>query len=99
MQVYTGQTDIKLFENLIETPSQVVTHLVLAAGEATPAHFVNYDVIVVPIKGQLTFATTEQTATIYPGKIVQLRPNETHQLTAQVDSELMVIKSVLKPVD
>lgn len=96
MQVYTGQTDIKLFENLVETPSQVVTHLVLAAGQATPEHFVNYEVIVVPIKGKVMFASESQTAIIYPGRIVQMRPNEKHQLTAIMDSELMVIKSILK---
>ncbi|MFC6164040.1 cupin domain-containing protein [Lactiplantibacillus dongliensis] len=95
MEVYTGKTDIKLFENLVETPHQIVTHLVLAAGQATPVHFVDYEVIVVPIKGRIAFSDETRTETIYPGRIVQMQRNEHHALKAMVDSELMVIKSDL----
>lgn len=55
MNFYTGNNNGKMAEHLIQTPSQVVTHLVLKAGEKTPKHKVEFTVIVVPIKGLVLF--------------------------------------------
>ncbi|MFD1464736.1 cupin [Lapidilactobacillus mulanensis] len=95
MKVYTGRTDIDLYENLFQTPNQAVTHLVLAAGQTVPVHHADYSVVVVPIKGHVNFSDETTTEEIYPGKIVQMRPNEDHALAAIDDCELMVIKSTL----
>lgn len=96
MKIYTGNSNVSPFEHLIETPQQVVTHLVLKAGEVLPNHHVPYSVIVVPIKGQTIFSDETSAEEIYPGKIVQMTPDEIHGLKAITDSELMVIKSQLK---
>lgn len=95
MKVYTGRTDIKLFEHLIDEPNQTVTHLVLKAGQAVPEHKVPQTVIVVPIKGRIDFSNCEESQEIYPGRIVQMIPDEWHALKALEDSELMVVKSTL----
>lgn len=95
MKIYTGNTDIELGENLIDTPTQVVTHLVLDEGQAVPQHQADFSVIVVPIKGKILFSDAAHTETIYPGKIVQMTPGELHALKAVQASELMVVKSTL----
>ncbi|HLQ40540.1 MAG TPA: cupin [Tetragenococcus sp.] len=95
MKIYTGDSTIKLAENLIETSNQVVTHLVLSKGQAVPQHHAKYTVIVVPIKGKIVFSDENKSETIYPGKIVQMIPDELHDLKALEDSELMVVKSTL----
>lgn len=84
-------------EHLIHTPNQVVTHLVLKAGEKTPKHKVDFSVIVVPIKGLVLFTDENDNGEeIYPGRIVQMTPGKVHGLEGIEDSELMVIKSALK---
>ncbi|MGY3777058.1 cupin domain-containing protein [Isobaculum melis] len=96
MKVYTGNSDIELFEHLIEDEQQVVTHLVVKKGQVVPTHHVNQAVIVVPIKGKISFSDVSSKEMIYPGKIIQLAPQEPHALSAIEDSELMVIKSFLR---
>ena len=98
MKFIKTDTDVNLFENIIETESQVVTHLVIPAGKNVPEHFVDCDVIVVPIKGKAIFGdvTEKREEVVVPGDIVQLHPNEHHYLKAIEDTEVMVIKSKLK---
>lgn len=96
MKVYTGSSNVSPFEHLVETPQQVVTHLVLKAGEVLPNHHVPFSVIVVPIKGETIFSGENFSEKIYPGKIVEMTPEEVHGLKAVSDSELMVIKSHLQ---
>ena len=91
MQFINTTPDIDLAENIVETPRQTVTHLVIPAGEAVPKHHVPEDVVVVPIKGRVVF----EAQTIGPGDIVKLAPNEWHALEAITDTEVMVIKSQL----
>lgn len=95
MKVYTGNSSIKLAENLIEAPNQIVTHLVLSKDQEVPQHQAKYSVIVVPIKGKIVFSDADDAATIYPGVIVQMKPGELHALHALEDSELIVVKSTL----
>lgn len=96
MEFLTGDPNIELWENLVAGPALTVTHLVIAKDKAVPQHFVDFDVIVVPIKGKVEFYTeTGDFEIIYPGKLVKMKPNEKHALKAQTDAELMVIKMKL----
>lgn len=98
MKFIKTDSNVDLFENIVETDSQVVTHLVVPAGKDVPEHFVDYDVIVVPIKGKAIFGDVadKREEVLVPGDIVQLHPNEHHYLKAIDDTEVMVIKSKLK---
>lgn len=95
MKVYTGDSTIERAENLIDTPTQTVTHLVLRKGQEIPTHQVSFSAIVVPIKGRVTFTGPTESVELAPGKIVQLTPGESHSLTGLEDAELMVVKMVL----
>lgn len=53
MQFINTTPDVDLAENIVETPHQTVTHLVIPAGKAVPKHHVPEDVVVVPIKGRV----------------------------------------------
>ncbi len=90
MEFLTGDPNIELWENLVAGPTLTVTHLVIAKDKAVPQHFVDFDVIVVPI-----YTETGDFEIIYPGKLVKMKPNEKHALKAQTDAELMVIKMKL----
>ena len=57
MEFLTGDPNIELWENLVAGPALTVTHLVIAKDKAVPQHFVDFDVIVVPIKGKVEFYT------------------------------------------
>ena len=87
MQFIKTTPDVDLAENIVETPRQTVTHLVIPAGKAVPKHHVPEDVVVVPIKGRVVFEDVSN--------IVKLAPNEWHALEAVTDTEVMVIKSQL----
>ena len=97
MQFIKTTPNVELAENIVETPAQTVTHLVIPAGKAVPKHHVPDDVVVVPIKGQVVFedVANGDSQTLVPGDIVKLAPNEWHALTAVTDTEVMVIKSQL----
>lgn len=97
MQFINTTPDVDLAENIVETPHQTVTHLVIPAGKAVPKHHVPEDVVVVPIKGRVVFedVSNETAQTLAPGDIVKLAPNEWHTLEAVTDTEVMVIKSQL----
>mgnify|MGYP001781267031 FL=1 len=97
MQFINTTPDVDLAENIVETPHQTVTHLVIPAGKAVPKHHVPEDVVVVPIKGRVVFedVSNETAKTLAPGDIVKLAPNEWHALEAVTDTEVMVIKSQL----
>lgn len=90
--------NVDLWENIVETPNQMVTHLVIPEGEVVPTHHADATVIVVPIKGKVVFGDVNhsRSETLVPGDIVQMRPNEPHNLKAIHDTEVMVIKSQLK---
>lgn len=98
MRFIKTNSDVDLFENIVETPSQTVTHLVIPAGKEVPTHYADADVIVVPIKGKVIFgdATNDHFETLVPGDIVKMTPSEPHNLRAIDDTEVMVIKSQLK---
>lgn len=97
MQFINTTPDVDLAENIVETPHQTVTHLVIPAGKAVPKHHVPEDVVVVPIKGRVVFedVSNETAQILAPGDIVKLAPNEWHALEAVTDTEVMVIKSQL----
>ena len=97
MQFINTTPDVDLAENIVETPHQTVTHLVIPAGKAVPKHHVPEDVVVVPIKGRVVFEDVSHATaqTLAPGDIVKLAPNEWHALEAVTDTEVMVIKSQL----
>lgn len=97
MQFINTTPDVDLAENIVETPHQTVTHLVIPAGKAVPKHHIPEDVVVVPIKGRVVFedVSNETAQTLAPGDIVKLAPNEWHALEAVTDTEVMVIKSQL----
>lgn len=90
--------DVDLAENIVETPNQTVTHLVIPAGKLVPRHHVDYDVIVVPVKGKVVFGDVDRDRheTLVPGDIVKMMPGEWHDLKAVEDTEVMVIKSKLQ---
>lgn len=89
-----------LAENIVETASQTVTHLVIPAGKVVPKHHVPDDVIVVPIKGKVIFGDVDHNhqETLVPGDIVKMVPGEWHDLKAVDDTEVMVIKSKLQKI-
>ena len=97
MQFIKTTPDVDLAENIVETPRQTVTHLVIPAGKAVPKHHVPEDVVVVPIKGRVVFEDVSNgtAQALVPGDIVKLAPNEWHALEAVTDTEVMVIKSQL----
>lgn len=98
MKFIKTNSDVDLYEDIVKTPSQTVTHLVIPADEVVPTHHADADVIVVPIKGKVVFADAnhEHEATLVPGDIVQMAPNEPHNLRAIEDTEVIVVKSQLK---
>ena len=89
-----------LAENIVETASQTVTHLVIPAGKVVSMHHVPYDVIVVPIKGKVIFGDVDHNhqETLMPGDIVKMVPGEWYDLKAVDDTEVMVIKSKLQKI-
>ena len=95
MKIYEIK-EVEMFEHLIETDNQVVTHLSLKAGSDVPEHDSDFTAIVIPIKGRIEFSASEEKEIIYPGKIVQMVPNEMHYLKALDDSDFIVVKSDLK---
>ncbi|WP_283621058.1 cupin domain-containing protein [Limosilactobacillus avium] len=98
MQFIKTDANVDLAENIVETTSQTVTHLVIPAGKTVPKHHVPYDVIVVPIKGKVIFGDVDHDhhETLVPGDIVKMAPGEWHDLKAVDDTEVMVIKSKLQ---
>lgn len=98
MKFIKTNQQVDLAENIVETPSQTVTHLVIPAGKAVPKHHVDYDVIVVPVKGKVIFGDVDNNhrETLVPGDIVKMTPGEWHDLQAVEDTEVMVIKSHLR---
>jgi quercetin dioxygenase-like cupin family protein len=92
MREYHGNGKIS---NIYESPSQIITNLVLPAGETLPTHHAPYHVTVVSVKGETIFKGQDFEAHLEPGKLIQMTPDELHSLTAITDSELMVIKSKL----
>ena len=98
MKFIKTDANVDLAENIVETPRQVVTHLVIPAGKVVPKHHVPYDVIVVPIKGKVVFGDIDHDhrETLVPGDIVKMSPGEWHDLKAVDDTEVMVIKSSLR---
>ena len=97
MQFINTTPDVDLAENIVETPHETVTHLVIPVGETVPKHHVPEDVVVVPIKGRVVFENVSNgtAQTLVPGDVVKLAPNEWHALEAVTDTEVMVIKSQL----
>lgn len=87
---------VKMYEHLIETENQVVTHLDLDKGKEMPEHKSDFTAIVVPIKGRVEFTASGERTEIYPGKIVRMEAGEFHFLKALEDSDLIVIKSDLR---
>jgi quercetin dioxygenase-like cupin family protein len=98
MQFIKTDANVDLAENIVETASQTVTHLVIPAGKTVPKHHVPYDVIVVPIKGKVVFGDVDHGhhEALVPGDIVKMAPGEWHDLKAVDDTEVMVIKSKLQ---
>lgn len=92
MREYHGNGKIG---NIYESPAQVITNLVLPAGETLPTHHAPYHVTVVSVKGETIFKGPDFEAHLEPGKLIQMEPDELHSLTAVTDSELIVIKSKL----
>lgn len=95
MQFINTTPNVDLAENIVETPRQTVTHLVIPAGKAVPKYHVPEDVVVVPIKGRVEDVSNGTAQTLVPGDVVKLAPNEWHALEAVTDTEVMVIKSQL----
>lgn len=97
MNFIKTDSNVDLYENIVETDRQVVTHLVIPAGKEVPEHHAPYDVIVVPIKGVVIFGDVagHREEKLVPGDIVKMAPDEHHYLKAVEDTEVMVIKSKL----
>lgn len=98
MRYITGNKNIDLFEQLIEEPSLTVTHLVFAAGQEAPEHWVDFDVVVVPTKGRVEFIDTQDGSSqvIQPGMLIRMSPGEHHAMRALEPSEFMVVKMRLE---
>ncbi|GGI62206.1 cupin [Limosilactobacillus caviae] len=97
MEFIKTNPNIDLYENVVETTSQVVTHLVIPRGKEIAEHHAPYDVIVVPIKGAVIFGDVagNREEKLVPGDLVKMKPNEHHYLKAVEDAEVIVIKSKL----
>ncbi|WP_278930315.1 hypothetical protein [Limosilactobacillus oris] len=50
MQFINTTPNVALAENIVETPRQTVTHLVIPAGKAVPKYHVPEDVVVVRLR-------------------------------------------------
>lgn len=80
-------------EILYRDQNQAIVHLTLQAGEAIPEHRGN-DAIgtVISIRGEITFSTEGQSATLVPGKLVRFDTHKPHSLKAAKDSEAIIVK-------
>lgn len=98
MRYITGNKNFDLFEQLVEEPSLTVTHLVFAAGQEAPEHWVDFDVVVVPTKGRVEFINTRDGSSqvVRPGMLVRMSPGEHHAMRALEPSEFMVVKMRLE---
>ena len=97
MEFITGKNEVDLFENLVESQNLTVTHLALDKGQVVPQHFVDANVVVVPVKGKVEFYKEDGSfQVIQAGMIVTMNPNEKHSLKALEKADIMVIKMHLK---
>ncbi len=81
--------------HIFESEQQVVTNLVLEKGKEISTHDSPYTVVVVPVKGKIIFSDINFREENYPGAIIRMSPEESHNLYALEDSELMGIKAQL----
>ncbi len=52
--------------------------------------------MIIIYKGKVLFSSDEETVEIVPGKVIALAPNEWHHLESVEESDIMVVKSILK---
>ncbi len=92
---YSVKDDLAKAHNIYEGENQAVTHLNIKKGEEIPVHKSPMSVIVVIYEGEVEFSEADESYTIIPGDIVELKPNIDHALKANLDSKVMVVKSEL----
>ncbi|RYM04717.1 hypothetical protein EWH99_09440 [Sporolactobacillus sp. THM7-7] len=99
MQLLTCQNLNGLKERLYQDDNQTVMHLSLKKGQSIPEHHGgNASVTVVPVRGAIVFTASGQSEHLVPGKLVHLNAKEMHSLSAEEDSDVIVIKSASGPV-
>ncbi|GAY76172.1 hypothetical protein NBRC111894_1726 [Sporolactobacillus inulinus] len=99
MQLLTCETHSALKERLYHDEYQTVMHLSLKKGQSIPEHHGgDAAVTVIPVRGAIVFTASGQSEHLVPGKLVHLNAQELHSLSAEEDSDVVLVKSTAGPV-
>lgn len=95
MKKFTA-SDTQQLETLLDEGGLTIIHIHLEAGVKVSRHHTPESAVIIIYKGKVLFSSDEETVEIVPGKVIALAPNEWHHLESVEESDIMVVKSILK---